>query len=222
MCFALLNRALHIALYLTVFRHFYVTMARGDWVSISLHSNGINICYGLPTSIKKWKTEFFFVEASFFSVTMQFGSLLNRLHDPNPELTIDEQLTVDRLVANYVKWSDPDDSLLKLANLEGNPYMIDRPSTPALRGQNNSLLERVHRNRNAPNPKVAEGTTTISVTPVEGEMGLDSKSSIDSRMQPESDDPTMISSSPPINKRKETINRRVSLLFSLRLSQPGR
>lgn len=165
-----------------MFRHFYVTMARRNWVSFSLHSIAIEICDSLPSSIKKWNIGFFFVDASAFGVSMQFESLLIREHAPNPELTTKEQSAIDRLVANYVEWIDLDDSLLELANLEGSPYVIDRPSTSVLCGQNSSLLEHLHRKRNAPNPKVVEGATAKSRTTMEGEIGLESESSIDSRM----------------------------------------
>ncbi|CAI9269753.1 unnamed protein product [Lactuca saligna] len=98
-----------------LFRQFYVTMESGDWISFPLPSGVIEIHDGLPTSIKKWKTEFFFVDASSFKVAMHFESLINRDHGPNPELTVDDQYTIDRLVANYIKWYDPDDSILQLA-----------------------------------------------------------------------------------------------------------
>lgn len=98
-----------------LFRQFYVTMESGDWISFPLPSGVIEIHDGLSTSIKKWKTEFFFVDASSFKVAMHFESLINRDHGPNPELTVDDQYTIDRLVANYIKWYDPDDSILQLA-----------------------------------------------------------------------------------------------------------
>ncbi|CAH1422248.1 unnamed protein product [Lactuca virosa] len=80
--------------------------------------------------------------------------------------------------------------------------MIDRPSNPALCGQDNSLLEHLYYNRNALNPKVVEGTTTRSGTLVEGETGLESESSIDSHAQHASDDPDVILS-PPSKKQKK-------------------
>ncbi|CAH1413555.1 unnamed protein product [Lactuca virosa] len=105
-------------------------MARGDWVSFSFLSKSIEICDGLPTSIKKCKIKFFFVDAFAFGLPMQFESRLNRDHDSNPELTIDEQSTVDPLVANYVKWYDPNDSTLELpichrhTSCYGSPWPI--------------------------------------------------------------------------------------------------
>ncbi|CAH1440489.1 unnamed protein product [Lactuca virosa] len=122
-----------------LFHQFYVTMTSGDWVSFSLRSGAIKICDGLPTSIKKWNTEFFFVDASAFGVVMQFESLLNRDHEPNPELTVDNQYTVDRLVANSIKWSDHDDSILEIV------------------GQSNTLLERLLRKCNTHIPRLLRG-----------------------------------------------------------------
>lgn len=48
---------------------------------------------------------------------MHFESLLNRDHEPNPILTVYGQSNINWLVANYLKWFDPDDSILKLVGL---------------------------------------------------------------------------------------------------------
>ncbi|CAH1426554.1 unnamed protein product [Lactuca virosa] len=168
-------------------------MVRSDWVYFSLRYGAIEISDKLPTSIKKWKTEFFFVDASPFGVPTHFENLLNRDHDSNLELTIDDQSTIDSLVANYVKWSDPNDSILELVGLEGVLYIVGRPLAPALRGY--------------PTCFSSEGV-------------LDSESSIDFHVQPDSGDPVVISSSPS-NKRKKKDDRSKGKLLIFSLSKPA-
>ncbi|CAH1447275.1 unnamed protein product [Lactuca virosa] len=128
--------------------------------------------------------------------------LLNHDHDPNPELNVDELSTVDRLVSSYVKWYDPNNSILELARLEGVLYVVDKPPAPTLRAQSSTLLERLLQNHNTPSSKVAKRPTMRSRTPDKCEAVLESKSSIDSLTQPEPGDLVVISSSPP-NKRKK-------------------
>lgn len=98
---------------------------------------------------------FFFVDVYAFSIPVQFERPLNREKNPNLELRIDEKSTVDRLVANYVEWIDPDDSILNPSNLEVTPYVIDRPSTLALRGKDRYLLEHLYRNINTQTLKLS-------------------------------------------------------------------
>lgn len=52
---------------------------------------------------------------SAFAVPMQFEGLLGHEHDSTPKLPSDDHSLIDHLVANYVKWSDPDDSTIELA-----------------------------------------------------------------------------------------------------------
>lgn len=59
-CFALLCFALDILPSIIMFHYFYVTMSNSDWVSFSLRHGLVELCDGLPTSIKYWKEEFFF------------------------------------------------------------------------------------------------------------------------------------------------------------------
>lgn len=88
MCFVLLCKALDIPLLLSLFRCLYVLMVTKDWVFFSLCRGGIDICYGLPTSIKKLKEEFFFIDASAIATRIQFSNMAKRDSDLTPELTI--------------------------------------------------------------------------------------------------------------------------------------
>ncbi|KAL4564951.1 hypothetical protein LXL04_029029 [Taraxacum kok-saghyz] len=116
-CFVMLSRALGVSPSLTVFRHFYVTLNAGDWVSFTRRQGIDDICDGIPSSIKKWKPEFIFVDAKEFSPDMEFGDHKNRVVDHPPELTTAQHLLVDQMVANPVKWSDPDELMLGMAGL---------------------------------------------------------------------------------------------------------
>ncbi|CAH1437387.1 unnamed protein product [Lactuca virosa] len=51
-CFVMLCSALDVAPSITIFRHLYVPMSNEDWVSLSLCHGLVEICNGLPTSIK--------------------------------------------------------------------------------------------------------------------------------------------------------------------------
>ncbi|CAH1451940.1 unnamed protein product [Lactuca virosa] len=97
----------------TLFRHFYVTMSNGDWVCFSLRHGLLKICDGLPTSIKYWNEEFFFVHASNFVVRIFYGATADRVADPSPDLSLEEQSIAGRLSENFVKWVDPKDIMLE-------------------------------------------------------------------------------------------------------------
>lgn len=62
---------------------------------------------------------------------MQLASLSNNGHDPTPDHTTNEQVAIDRLVANYIKWYEPDDSILVLAGLEGVLFVINKSHSKA-------------------------------------------------------------------------------------------
>ncbi|CAH1439408.1 unnamed protein product [Lactuca virosa] len=128
MCFVLLNKSLDIIPSLSVFRHFYVTMVTK--VSFSIRHISIEIYDGLPFSIMKWKPEFFFMDASVFGLPVQLEDPPAREHDSAPELTHQERSTVDRLVVNFIKWSDLDDSNLELTGLGDAAYVNDRLPAP--------------------------------------------------------------------------------------------
>lgn len=131
MCFVLLCKALDIPLLLSLFRCLYVPMVTKDWVFFSLLRGGIDICYGLPTSIKKLKEEFFFIDASAIATRMHFGDLANRHPDPAPELTVTEHDVNKRLIINYLVWSGPNELSLGFIDLDstyGDHVVVSVPN----------------------------------------------------------------------------------------------
>ncbi|CAI9273359.1 unnamed protein product [Lactuca saligna] len=91
----LLCSALNIPPSVTLFRHFYITVSNGDWVSFSLRHGLVELYYGLPTSVKWWNVEFFFVDTSAFSSPMAYGATSDRGLNAPPELSIERE-NVDR------------------------------------------------------------------------------------------------------------------------------
>ncbi|CAH1437227.1 unnamed protein product [Lactuca virosa] len=137
-------------------------MVTKDWVSFSLRRGGIDIRDGLLTSIKKWKEEFFFIDASAIATQRQFGNLAKRDLDPAPELTIAKHDVIKRLIASDLFWFDPDESTLSLADLDntyGAPAVV---SVPNLTGSDLSLLERLHRKHRSKAVKVGSSSTPKS------------------------------------------------------------
>ncbi|KAL4557155.1 hypothetical protein LXL04_035327 [Taraxacum kok-saghyz] len=108
-CFVMLSRALGVTPSLILFRHFYVTLNTGDWVSFTRRQGVDDIGDCFPSSIKNWKPEFLFVDAKEFNVDMSFGEHKNRTMDHPPELSAEQKQIVDQMVVNTVKWSDPDE-----------------------------------------------------------------------------------------------------------------
>ncbi|CAI9274493.1 unnamed protein product [Lactuca saligna] len=51
----LLCVALDVSSAINIFCHFYILMSNGDWVSFSICDGLVDICDGLPTSMKYWK-----------------------------------------------------------------------------------------------------------------------------------------------------------------------
>ncbi|KAL4568404.1 hypothetical protein LXL04_024016 [Taraxacum kok-saghyz] len=100
-CFVMLSRALGIPPSLTLFPHFYVTLNAGDWVSFTRRQGVDEICDGIPSSIKKWKPEFLFVDVGEFSPNMVFGEHKNKAVDHLPELTPSQQLLVDQMKRKF-------------------------------------------------------------------------------------------------------------------------
>ncbi|CAH1446889.1 unnamed protein product [Lactuca virosa] len=92
-------------------------MVSNDWIYFSLRNGLVDICDGLATFIKKWKHEFFFVDATVFTGSMCFGGITYRVSEPSPNLSTEEQIIVDRLTTNFVKWAGPDDEMLEMAGL---------------------------------------------------------------------------------------------------------
>ncbi|CAH1448422.1 unnamed protein product [Lactuca virosa] len=87
---------------INLFRHFHIPMSNGDWVSFSLRHGLVELCDGLPTSIKYWKEEFVFVHSSAFSGPMAYSATADTVADHVPELSPDELLIIEKLSANFV------------------------------------------------------------------------------------------------------------------------
>lgn len=104
--------ALDIVSSITIFRHFYLLMSNGDWVLFFLYHGLVELCDNLPTSIKYWKEEFFFAYVSTFFGPMKFGATADRVVDPISDLSPDECAITERLIENFVKWSDPEELVL--------------------------------------------------------------------------------------------------------------
>ncbi|KAL4567937.1 hypothetical protein LXL04_023533 [Taraxacum kok-saghyz] len=115
--FVMLSWALGVVPSLTLFRHFFVTLVTGDWVTFTRRQGLDDICDGLPTSIKRWKPEFLFISDKEFSADMIFGEFKNRAVDHPPELTAEQKVLADQMVVNVVKWSNPDEVMLGMAGL---------------------------------------------------------------------------------------------------------
>lgn len=98
--------------FITLCRHFYVTMSTKDWVSFSLHHGLVEICDGLRTSINYWKDDIFFVHASTFHGLWCIVLLLIRIVDPSPRLILEEKSVVERLLEKFVKWTNPKEIML--------------------------------------------------------------------------------------------------------------
>lgn len=74
------------------------------------------------------------MDASAFILPVQLEDAHAREYDSALELTHQERSAIDRLVANFIKWADVDDSTLELAGLGDAAYVIDRLPTPMLHG----------------------------------------------------------------------------------------
>ncbi|KAL7611776.1 hypothetical protein Lser_V15G06815 [Lactuca serriola] len=92
-------------------------MSNGDWVAFSLRHGSVELCDGLPTSIKYWKEEFFYVHAFAFSRPKAYGATTDRVADLSPELSPDELLITERLASNFFRWTDPDETVLGMAGM---------------------------------------------------------------------------------------------------------
>ncbi|KAL4575577.1 hypothetical protein LXL04_022425 [Taraxacum kok-saghyz] len=142
---------------LTLFRHFYVTLNAGDWVSFTRRQGVDEICDNLPSSIKRWKPEFLFVDAGEFSTNMVFGEHKNRAVDHPPELTSAQQLLVDQMVVNPVKWSDPNELMLGMDGLSTYWAGLGKQPIFMVCGRNVTLLDRLQKRKFTGATEVLEG-----------------------------------------------------------------
>ncbi|KAL4589478.1 hypothetical protein LXL04_002385 [Taraxacum kok-saghyz] len=186
-CFVMLSRALGVSPSLTVFRHFYVTLNAGDWVSFTRRQGIDDICDGIPSSIKKWKPEFIFVDANEFSPDMEFGDHKNRVVDHPPELTAAQHLLVDQMVANPVKWSDPDELMLGMAGLSTFWTKLGKQPVFMAGGKVVTLLDRLQRRKFTGTTEVLEGPISDFLGPSVLDTALEEESSMDSANQAEGD-----------------------------------
>ncbi|KAL4569636.1 hypothetical protein LXL04_025278 [Taraxacum kok-saghyz] len=184
-CFVMLSRALGVPPSLTVFRHLFVTLNTGDWVSFTRRQGIDDICDGVPSSIKKWKLEFIFVDAKQFSPDMVFGDHKNRAVDHPPELTSAQQCLIDQMVAHPVKWSDPDELMLGMAGLSTYWTGLGKQPIFMVGGKVVTLLDRLQRRKFTGTTEVREGPITDFLGPSVLDTALEEESSMDSASQTE-------------------------------------
>ncbi|CAH1445532.1 unnamed protein product [Lactuca virosa] len=103
----------------------------------------MELCDGLPTSIKYWKEEFFFVHVFVFSEPMVFGATVDRVVDPVPELSTEEHVLVDRLSENYVKWSDPKEVVVGMDGMNPHWDKLGKNPVETLGGQEVTFLDQL-------------------------------------------------------------------------------
>ncbi|KAL4555772.1 hypothetical protein LXL04_038400 [Taraxacum kok-saghyz] len=185
-CFVMLSRALGIQPNLTLFRHFYVTLNAGDWVSFTRRQGVDEICDNLPSFIKRWKPEFLFVDAGEFSPNMVFGEHKNRAVDHPPELTSAQRLLVDQMVVNPVKWSDPDELMLGMAGLSTYWAGLGKQPIFMVGGRNVTLLDRLQKRKFTSATEVLEGPISDFLGPSVLDTALEEDSSMYSANQTKS------------------------------------
>ncbi|CAH1415949.1 unnamed protein product [Lactuca virosa] len=155
-------------------------MVSNDWISFSFRHGLINIYDGLASYIKKWKQEFFFVDASAFGGPMCFGDIADRDCNHDPKLTPEEHFVVDRLTVNFMKWVDPGEEMLEIALLSSAWGKSEKRDGPILQGKDSTLLNRLHRRRLTGISKSSDGPATRSLGSSRGDTHLEVESSIDS------------------------------------------
>ncbi|KAL4588110.1 hypothetical protein LXL04_000989 [Taraxacum kok-saghyz] len=186
-CFVMLSRALGVPPNLTLFRHFYVTLNAGDWISFTRRQGVDDICDGIPSSIKRWKPEFIFVDAVEFSPNMVFGDYKNKVVDPPPDLTAAQQVLIDQMIANPVKWSDPDELMLGMAGLSSHWTKLGKQPIFMVGGKVVTLLDRLQRRKFTGATEVREGPILDFLGPSVLDTALEDESSMDSANQTEGD-----------------------------------
>ncbi|KAL4578389.1 hypothetical protein LXL04_014512 [Taraxacum kok-saghyz] len=178
--FVMLSRALGVIPSLTLFRHFFVTLVTGDWVTFTRRQGLDDICDGLPTSIKRWKPEFLFVSDKEFSADMVFGEHKNRAVDHPPELTAEQKVLSDQMVVNAVKWSDPDEVMLGMAGLSTYWAGLGKQPILVIGGKTVTLLDRLQRKKFKGATEVLEGLVSGFFGPSVLDTALEEESSMDS------------------------------------------
>ena len=143
LCFYIICKLLNIPPTVDYFRYFYVVAPIGEWLSFSKRPHAVELCLGLPSSIKNWKSEFFFIKSSAYPDTMQLGIIGARSSDRLRKLSMEEQGVVDQIAANALWWTDPDEVTLGLAGL--SPYWDSLNPKPLIvdDGKGTTLTDRV-------------------------------------------------------------------------------
>ena len=141
--FILICRSLDIVPSLKLFRHFYKDSPSGDWISFSKRPNSVELCTGLPTSIKRWKPEFFFVKSEAYPASMALTDLSERPADVIPQLSDAELETVKLITENALWWVDPDEITLGLAGLSPSWDATDPKPSLLINGVEVGLAQRL-------------------------------------------------------------------------------
>ena len=144
-CFVLLHRALGLELSLTLFRYFYIIMPSGNWVSMSLRHGLVDMIEGLPSSIKHWKEEYFFVDEKALGERLVAIDEPTRGPDSPPSLTEEEMRVAELLSGHCVKWVDPDEVVLATAGLSTKWASTGKYPTLTAGNQTVSFLDRLFR-----------------------------------------------------------------------------
>ena len=146
MCFILLHRALGLKLSLTIFRYFYVLKPNGDWVTISLRQGMDDMIGGLPSSVRCWKDEYFFVSSEVLGKELvPADDAACGTMDSPPFLSPEEATVAELLSQHWVKWIDPDEIILAMAGLSPKWESMGKRPTLSAGGQAVSLLDRLMR-----------------------------------------------------------------------------
>lgn len=140
LCFTLLCIALDVSPTINLFHYFYILISNGNWVSFSLCHVLVEICDGLPTSIKYWKEELFFVHASALSGPMAYGATTDKVVDPISELSSYEQLITEMLSENFVRWVDPNEVILGMDGMSPHWNCLGKKPVEMLEVKDVTLL----------------------------------------------------------------------------------
>ncbi|KAL4582713.1 hypothetical protein LXL04_007272 [Taraxacum kok-saghyz] len=176
--FVMLSRALGVVPSLTLFRHFFVTLVTGDWVTFTRRQGLDDICDGLPTLIKR--NYDIPRRDKEFSTDMIFGEHKNRAVDHPPELTAEQKVLADQMVVNAVKWSDPDEVMLGMAGLSTYWTGLGKQPILVVGGKTVTLLDRLQRRKFKGATKVLEGPISGFFGPSVLDTALEEESSMDS------------------------------------------
>ncbi|KAL4575118.1 hypothetical protein LXL04_021959 [Taraxacum kok-saghyz] len=205
-CFVMLSRALGVTPSLVLFRHFYVTLNTGDWVSFTRRQGVDDIGDCFPSSIKNWKPEFLFVDAKEFDADMSFGEHKNRAVDHPPELSVVQKQIVDQMVVNTVKWSDPDEVTLGMAGLSAYWASLGKQPICLVGGKTVTLLDRLQRKKFKGVIEVTEGPISDFLGPSVLDTVMEEESSMDSAAAAENASDTT-SGSAKIARRGSKVER---------------